>query len=875
MINFLPDTIKTFSDKSQQTVGSLIKSMKSDKAQIAELVKGLGNFTVGADYAPSLSKPRGIIESETFVDIFRDIQLRFSRYFEAANSVSTTANSMVDIMFSQISRIENNINYLESYINNYDFIAGKDDLYNYSYLENFDNVLRSNENEPEKVPYIDKGGSPFTENGNGYVDPVVSKFRIGNGINFINPIGLIKSVTTDSNYSYYVSSISDADKLFEQKQSAVWNVSVKSPTILTSLPGFLSKYIDYDYSYIIGAKTMVEIDLLKEIEMDVLRVSPNEFNGLQLMQVIIESANVAEKMYSGNSDISNSGYQIKKLLNSPMQIKSTVDITFTLDRVKKIILIFNQSTYTKSANSVSPDENSSRIINALVEEQRINKKNSFSKLQDMVLEFFRKSTSIDEAKRNSYSYDDYYTFKYPIEINQNEHRRSEKSDLIDIDGEGRSFHRNHLTNMVQNIVAQALGSSSHLFKNTMFIDSPDGRRGSSLYSMSNSPHSFKADSNSLEKESFEYDQLISGMNLLKDSSISNIDKNINLYQYSFSLRGIQFGKTNQISNSTNSFSTSKAAFISSRIPIPGNTLGIKAKINLDSTIDNKNTPVFDLKYPNSYELSVSLKEEPISENDWIAIVPFDSSEITSEILFIDPLSFTGELRFYPTETSIQVYCNQKLLNPINYVINKFKKSILIKDFNIKNNYVVSYTVDNVNFSQNYVDASLLNLQINTIGATDGNSAGEYFQSTNPGNSIRLSNDPYVDEKKLQSSTYSITNGTIATLNYSGYSPISIKLANGTYAINLTNYIKGSTQKANFYNSNEILFFQNGKDIIFNTQVNQPFRVMYNYLNNSLRFRLIVRNNYNNYFSSGSVDSVVIKMKTKNSNEPFNKLMQLG
>ena len=47
------------------------------------------------------------------------------------------------------------------------------------------------------------------------------------------------------------------------------------------------------------------------------------------------------------------------------------------------------------------------------------------------------------------------------------------------------------------------------------------------------------------------------------------------------------------------------------------------------------------------------------------------------------------------------------------------------------------------------------------------------------------------------------------------------------------------------------------------------------LNNSLRFRLIVRNNYNNYFSSGSVDSVVIKMKTKNSNESFNKLMQLG
>jgi hypothetical protein len=45
MINFLPDTIKTFSDKSQQTVGSLIKSIKADRAQVSELVKSLSNFT--------------------------------------------------------------------------------------------------------------------------------------------------------------------------------------------------------------------------------------------------------------------------------------------------------------------------------------------------------------------------------------------------------------------------------------------------------------------------------------------------------------------------------------------------------------------------------------------------------------------------------------------------------------------------------------------------------------------------------------------------------------------------------------------------------------------------------------------------------------
>ena len=44
MINFLPDIIKTFSDNSQKSVGSLIKSIKADKAQVAELVKSLSNF---------------------------------------------------------------------------------------------------------------------------------------------------------------------------------------------------------------------------------------------------------------------------------------------------------------------------------------------------------------------------------------------------------------------------------------------------------------------------------------------------------------------------------------------------------------------------------------------------------------------------------------------------------------------------------------------------------------------------------------------------------------------------------------------------------------------------------------------------------------
>jgi hypothetical protein len=126
----------------------------------------------------------------------------------------------------------------------------------------------------------------------------------------------------ETNYNQYVSSITDYESLFNEKQSNVWNISVQSPTILTSIPPSFSQYIDYDYSYIVGAKTVVTINFIKEIEMDLIRINPNEYDGLQLMQVVIESANIAERIYSSNSNVPSSGYEKKKILLSPIKVNS-------------------------------------------------------------------------------------------------------------------------------------------------------------------------------------------------------------------------------------------------------------------------------------------------------------------------------------------------------------------------------------------------------------------------------------------------------------------------------------------------------------------------------------------------------------------------
>jgi len=877
MINFLPSIIKTFSDNSQQSVGYLIKSIKADKAQVSELVKSLSNFSVGADFAPTLMRSRAIIESEFFVDIFRDVQIRFDRYFSASNSISVSLNSMIEVMSSQVAKIEKNISILENYIDNYDFISGKDDLYNDSYIENFNDFLKSNTYDASPVPFVDRGGVAFDENGNGFVDPIVSKFKIGNGIDFVNTIGFIKSVDYETNYNQYISSITDYESLFNEKQSNVWNVSVQSPTVLTSIPPSFSQNIDYDYSYIVGAKTVMTINFIKEIEMDLIRINPNEYDGLQLMQVVVESANIAERIYSSNSNVPSSGYQKKKILLSPVKINSVLDINFSLDKVKSITLIFNQSTYKKNTISPTSDEVSSRLIHELLNGIRKSKKNNHSKLQDIVLEYFRKFNSIDEAKRNSYAYTDYYTYKYPIGKVGSQPFLNEKNNSISLDQENRLSSSNHLSVMVKNIVSQTLGDRFKLFDDSLFVDSRLNNRGGFLGKIGNSPSILSKNSNSLDKNlvSFSDDAIMSGSNIHSTNMLRSKNQNVENYMYSFSLKGVQFGKTRQISNATNSLFTNKACFISSKIPIDGNPLAVKAKLNLEKVDESKALPDFDLKEANSYELSISIKENPTSENDWIPIISYDNNDINSEFLFFDSISKTAFLRFFPIDTSIKIYSNQKLIPESQYTINKFNRSIYINSFDPKNNYVASYTADNVNFTQNYIDISTLLAGNQTLSAYSNDKNGEFFERTASNNGIKLVNQPYINYDKLKKASYSQRGGTINTIEYTGYNPVLVKFSDGSYATNLTNYKLGSFEKGEFYDTQEVLFFHNGKNIIFNKTITQPFNVIYEYLNSQVRFRLIIRNNFNNYFSSGSVDNVILKFKTKNSDHMANNLLRLG
>jgi len=882
MINFLPDTVKTFSQDSQRTVGSLIRDIRVDKAQVAELVKSLANSSSGPTFIPTLSISRELIKSEFFVDVFRDFEIRFSRFFDTSNSINTVINSMTEIMLSQIAKAEKALAYYENYVNNYEFLSGKDDLYNFSYVENFDNNLNSNEYENQKAPYIDRGGILFSSNGNGFVDPVSSTFKIGSGISPINILDNIKEIKISSNYKQYVSSEGDPSSLFNEDQSDTWSVSVRSPVVITSTIDEISKYIDYDYSYIVGAKTIMEISLIKEIEMDFLRIFPGESNGLQLLQVAVEASSAAEKVSSLNSNNPISGYQIKKILNAPILVSSTVDINIPLDKIKKIILIFNQGTYTKSNNPPLVDELISRSLSNFVSKSKKQRKNKYSVLQDIVIEYFRKEISIDEFKRNNYSYSEYYTCKFPIYDKDcpafaKGRFDKENSSAVGIDDDNQSFQNSPLTVMVNNIVSQALGSKVNVFKNSLFKETKSAYTESRLSQISSAPSVISQNLNDLGYKAFENstEQTIPGTSLSSTNLFNNNSFSLNNYEYSFTIKGIELGKTNAAYQTNKSYALSKGCYISCKIAVPGDLYGIKGKINLDKNLSKYNSPSFDLESPNSYELSVSFQDDPTSEKDWIPLASYDSNEIESEMLFIDPVTSSAQLRFYPQDTTVKVFENQKLLSSNKFTVNKFDRLVILNAFNKNSTYIASYKLDDINYSQQYVDVSVLSEVTKLINAGKNGGDGEFFQKTGSENKVILKNNPYVNNSYLKNATYSLTYGTIPGNEYSGYSPVVVRFADGSYAVNLTNYLDGDFEKTNFYNTSQVLFFQNDKNIIFNKPINQSFNVIYNYMNNYVRFRLIVRNNFANYFSSGSVDNVIIKMKTKSPDISVQKLLQLG
>jgi len=866
MIDSLPTTIRSLSRGSQSTVAGLIRSMKVDKDQLSSLVSSINSFSVGEDFAAGVVAPFSVMNREILLDLFRDSFIRISRLFRVLNSTGAAISSMIDVFSSEIKKVEKDIEILNTFVDTYEFTSGKDDLYDFGYIEKFNDSLSSYTSDGVNFVIPDRSGEDFTNGSGGYVDQFSGVFKMGNSYKSVNVVDNIKSIKVDSNYDEYVTSFSSPTALFTETLKDSWSTTVKSPHILKTTLDYYSKYITYSNPILDGAQTVLRIDFNSPVTCDSIRLVPNDGRDLYVSQIILftdEYYTQSDNIVSGNSEEIK---PYKTVLSAPVSLSSLSEISFGKTAIDKMIIIFNQVGYLRSKIVPGKSELNSKIIQNFMNYKMSERLESFSESQDIVYKFLKERTDISRIRKaNSVNYS-YYSTSFPNTLKRYVTRMADRMRMFG--GSDKISETNIVGSPVfkdlVNSMVYSLDSKNSLFDTYNYIERPSSSR--SVGGLGSSSFSVSKNSNFLDYKNIEYSKPIKsyGMNgLLR--ALSTLEKG-DAYEYAFSLQSLEFllADNKQVD---------KAVFTSKKIPINSHIEAIKAACRFNNS-DQEIVSNLDIPSSISYELSISNDDIPSSEYQWQPLAFSGQQSVDSEVLFLDSSNGTAPLRFRPIVDTIRVYIDGLFCDPSLYYYSAVSNSIKINETILNSNsnsvYVASYDLDRLEYGPDVIDFVKNNSFKETVKRyQSGDGFGQRFNSLPGGKVAKLDYTPYVKPDISSTRTYNDKYGTVFS---DGYKPITIRFEDGTYAVDLTNYTN-YPQKVAFYASNQPLFISNGKEITFDRQINQPFIVDYEYIPYNLRFRLVLRKNLKNIDSLFSMDSLILKMKTTNRNPFYDKLVK--
>jgi hypothetical protein len=123
MLNNLGNYIASFGSDSRKNIHSVLQNSRLEKEEIGKMIANLSSFTTAADYVPVFVSPLSTIQREGLIDLFRDTELRVKSLYSISSTLSVLSSSMENIFGGEIKKLENDIAYLSSYIDNYSFIS--------------------------------------------------------------------------------------------------------------------------------------------------------------------------------------------------------------------------------------------------------------------------------------------------------------------------------------------------------------------------------------------------------------------------------------------------------------------------------------------------------------------------------------------------------------------------------------------------------------------------------------------------------------------------------------------------------------------------------------------------------------------------------
>jgi hypothetical protein len=877
MRSSLPEYIQTYSLGSRKAVSDVIVLAKNDVRSASQIAKSLNNMSSLNTYNGLSIRPYSLASFEAFIDFFRDINLKTIAYYDSMNTISVAINSYVNVLNSEISKLEKDINQLQIYVENYGFISGEDDLYNGSFIETFSDDSNSYLRESFQFKHYDKDGLEFLEANLAEVDIVSNTLKSGTAFSSLGITPKIKEYK--NNYSQYISSSSDIYNLFSDSSNKSWNTTIKSPSIITSKNEDFSE-INYDYSQISGASASLLFSFENPQKMNCVRVSPNLGVDLQVLQVILYSSVSPTNSGSTGSSVDSSETKIY-LLDSPLLIDAVKDISFTETLVKSIKIIFNQPKYTKVSNTSSIYENQSKVLEYYIDKVRKSRANKHDKLQDIVYSYFTKRNEIAQLSSNPDYIPNYYSYRYPCEETYSNANAvyeflSSKNNFVEIDNKKGLKNSSEVTKIVQSIVSYVIGERYRMSPSAYVASKPSaGFVGISSVDFLNpaplgniqSPHGFANQ---------DLDQFIPMPGLREvQKSLTTLDK-VNYYEYILSVKSIKFGIINAVDykNESNKL-IDKSYFISKMINTNGYINNLKIKS--DYFIPKNANSTLDLTTTAAIEFDVSLNVNAQVNTDWVPILPNGEKEVEAEKLFPYEGNGLAKFRFPAIRSSLKVYENGRLMSDtrINSSDSDAITQINIIDYNKSNIYVAKYTVS-ANYNPNEIDFSQKSIQSFSLKTySDKEGLGEKLSTVGLDNRAELSFDPYIDYSKFSNHIYSSSAGTIGSSGTSTYSPVAVILEDGSAAINLTNYLPNKYVKyiLPINSDTETYFIQNGNSLVFSKSCNN-FKVYYDYIPESLRYKVVLRNLDPSKQSSAYVDNIVLKYQQKNTDNFTNKLLKV-
>lgn len=123
MINNLGNYVSSFGGSSRKSVSSVLKQSLLEKEELGRLIEKTASLTKASDYIPVFVSPLSEIQREVLIDLFRDLELRLKSLYTVSSTLSLLAASMENVFGGEIKKLEQDIEYLNSYVDNYSFIS--------------------------------------------------------------------------------------------------------------------------------------------------------------------------------------------------------------------------------------------------------------------------------------------------------------------------------------------------------------------------------------------------------------------------------------------------------------------------------------------------------------------------------------------------------------------------------------------------------------------------------------------------------------------------------------------------------------------------------------------------------------------------------